>query len=174
MLIDKNACNKPLTLDCQVNSNPASNITWYRRRLSRAYVNRLSKHNEQKLNAHTNPASSNSYYTFFVKNNVPNIEHFSDLSNMFEHVMIGTGPTYTIASFDCANALNNLKNRTKSASKKTKEAKLKRDRREKDLENVNYIDVDTYDYESEEIDSENEDPDISQSQDYTSQSNMNG
>lgn len=43
-------------------------------------------------------------------------------ADIFQDEPIGTGPTYTIASFNCANALSNLKNKTRTSisSVKTK------------------------------------------------------
>ena len=97
MLVDKHACNKPLTLDCQVNSNPSANITWYRRRINNNQVYQFVLDKKKltslftKIDINSSPIDENTYY-------------FDEL--------IGTGPTYTIASFNCANLLTNLKNRT--------------------------------------------------------------
>ena len=96
MLVDKNACNKPLTLDCQVNSNPSANITWYRRRINNNQVYQFVLDKKKltslftKIDINSSPIDENTYY-------------FDEL--------IGTGPTYTIASFNCANLLTNLKNK---------------------------------------------------------------
>jgi hypothetical protein len=175
MLIDKSACNKPLTLDCQVNSNPASNITWYRKRLSRSYIKRLNKYTDYKLNSFTIQSSNNNYYSLFGGKSYGglNIENFNDLNNMYENEMIGTGPTYTIASFNCANVLNNLKNKTKSSVRKSSENLLNRFKRENENQNMNdymndsFLDIDEYDYDSEESLNENEE----QVYDYMSQNN---
>ena len=45
----------------------------------------------------------------------------AEISNDLDFIdeMIGTGPTYTIASFNCANALVNVRNRTKSLKTRT-------------------------------------------------------
>ena len=59
MLVDSNACNKPLTLDCQVTSNPPSNITWYRRRLSRTYLN---KHYQDLFSSNQLRNENNKFY----------------------------------------------------------------------------------------------------------------
>lgn len=96
MLIDKNACNKPLTLDCQVNSNPGANITWYRRRVNpnKIYQFVLDKKKITSLFSKID----------LTKNN--------DENNYYYDELVGTGPTYTIASFNCANLLMNVKNLT--------------------------------------------------------------
>lgn len=181
MLIDKSACNKPLTLDCQVSSNPVSNITWYRRRLSRTYIRRLNKYTDNQPNSFTsqNSNNNNNYYSIFGGKNYGglNIENFNDLNSMYENEMIGTGPTYTIASFNCANVLNNLKNKTKSSVTKSKsnEKPLKRFKRENENQineytNDSFLDIDEYDYESEDSLNESDDSN-SQSYDYMSQNN---
>jgi hypothetical protein len=178
MLIDKNACNKPLTLDCQVTSNPSSNITWYRRRLNKNYIKRISKYSDQKFNGFISQNTNNYYSLFGGKTYGLNIENFNDLNNMYENEMIGSGPTYTIASFDCANVLNNLKNKTKAILKKSENVKmLQRFQREKSNEELeiddyadqNVANQDEYDYESEEVINENEE--TSQTHDLMSQNN---
>ena len=108
MMIDKTACNRPLTLDCQVSSNPSSNITWYRRRFSRAYIQRQFSLEKSKKSLNT----KSSAYSLFGANS-----DFDDINELYDDELIGTGPTYTIASFNCGSILNNVKNRTKSKSK---------------------------------------------------------
>ena len=112
MQIDKNACNKPLTLDCQVNSNPTSNITWYRRRLSREFVNqiqRLDKTSRESVIMSLSGGSGGP--TGPQGQKVPKI-NMNDFSDIFYYEPIGIGPTYTIASFNCDHMLANIKNRT--------------------------------------------------------------
>jgi hypothetical protein len=112
MQIDKTACNRPLTLDCQVNSNPLSNITWYRRRLSRAYLDRLYKIEKARAeNAKILKEKHFDYSLFNLGAKLNNL-NFDDSNELYEDELVGTGPTYTIASFNCANLLSNLKNRT--------------------------------------------------------------
>ena len=41
LLIDSQSCNKPITLDCQLESNPISNITWYKLIFSQDSVDKL-------------------------------------------------------------------------------------------------------------------------------------
>jgi len=48
MVIEKTACNQPLTLDCHVSANPTANITWYRRHLNQNLYKYLKK--SEKLN----------------------------------------------------------------------------------------------------------------------------
>jgi hypothetical protein len=107
--IDKNACNKPLTLDCQVNSNPASNITWYRRRLSVEFLNQIQKLDKSSRDAVISSLSSRSSSSINLKAGKINMNDYKDI---FYYEPIGIGPTYTIASFNCDNLLSNLKNRT--------------------------------------------------------------
>lgn len=143
MLIDKSACNKPLTLDCQVNSNPQSNITWFRRRLNQAYLN---------LNS---------------------IKNFQDLNEIFQDEPIGSGPTYTIASFNCGNLLDNIRNQSKPSIIKKEFKRFQRDTQEnqeqdEDIYDTDYLDKSEqpeyyYDYdESENVDGLNFDPDKSE------------
>lgn len=101
MLIDKKSCNTPLTLDCQVNANPSANITWYRRRLSKNLVQSVRK---DSFNRQVDISK-------LIKMNI---------NDYYYDEPIGNGPTYTIASFNCANKLNNIKNESsiKQARKK--------------------------------------------------------
>ena len=100
MLVDKNACNKPLTLDCQVNANPSANITWYRRRPNKRSVARTS--------------SFFSVFNFEPSKLSIGLSDNDDQPNSdaYEDEWIGEGPTYTIASLNCANLLSNVRNMT--------------------------------------------------------------
>jgi hypothetical protein len=109
MMIDKTACNRPLTLDCQVSSNPSSNITWYRRRFSRAYIQRQFGLDKSKKSLSYTKSSA---YSLFGANS-----DLDDINELYDDELIGTGPTYTIASFNCGSILNSVKNRTKSTSR---------------------------------------------------------
>ena len=122
MLIDKSACNRPLTLDCGVNSNPSANITWYRRRLNRVYAEHLRARQSTKR-------STNSQIEQQIEqpiNTDDRSRHFDSDSpfrsdgDLFEDELVGTGPTYTIASFNCANLVKSslVRNRTKSKNVK--------------------------------------------------------
>lgn len=104
MQIDKGACNKPLTLNCEVTSNPAANITWYRRRLNRVYVEHLRSTLEHDYRRRTVRLLSP------VSRDVKSIRERLGLFNtdrvngdLYEDEAVGNGPTYTIASFNCAN-----------------------------------------------------------------------
>lgn len=150
MQIDKSACNKPLTLNCEVTANPAANITWYRRRLNRVYVEHLraayehdrrrtarllasvdplteASHSAASSSSSSSSASSSSSSSSARRSSssqvksilreslVEIIEHTSsgggDLAmngDLYEDEMVGTGPTYTIASFNCANLVRSL------------------------------------------------------------------
>lgn len=98
MLIDKNTCNKPLTLDCHVDSNPNANITWYRRRINKDQMYKFVL-NKKHLTS------------LFSKIEIKKSTSIDDKNDYYDE-LIGTGPTYTIASFNCANLLTNLKNKT--------------------------------------------------------------
>lgn len=95
MLIDKNGCNLPLTLDCQVDANPGANITWYRRRLNQNLYRYVTKDER----AYNQRMDYSKLKTLSIN------DHYYD-------ELIGTGPTYTIASFNCANKLVDLKNQS--------------------------------------------------------------
>ena len=101
MLVDKNACNKPLTLDCQVNANPSANVTWYRRRPNKRSAVRTSK-----------------YFSIFnfdpskLSINLSDNDDQQQSSDAYEDEWIGEGPTYTIASLNCANLVSNVRNMT--------------------------------------------------------------
>ncbi len=41
LLIDNQSCNKPITLDCHLESNPISNITWYKLIYAQESVNKI-------------------------------------------------------------------------------------------------------------------------------------
>ena len=97
MLIEKSACNKPLTLDCQVSSNPGANITWYRRRLNK--------------NLHILATRNEHDHSVFNRIDYTKLKSIG-INDFYYDEMIGTGPTYTIASFNCANKLANLRNKT--------------------------------------------------------------
>lgn len=124
MQIDKSACNKPLTLNCEVNSNPSANITWYRRRLNRIYVEHLRaayEHDDRRRTVRllssvvdsSNPSikfspSSSTPRTLLRESLVELVENNNNNElvsgvDLYEDEMVGTGPTYTIASFNCAN-----------------------------------------------------------------------
>lgn len=121
MQIDKSACNRPLTLDCQVNSNPHANITWYRRRLSRSYVDKLDKlrSNSAQLKAEKSNFDYTLFSSFGSKLYTFNNNFNDDANDFYEDELIGTGPTYSIASFNCANLLDNVRNRTRMTSQKS-------------------------------------------------------
>lgn len=59
-----------------------------------------------------------------------------DMSDFYEDELVGSGPTYTIASFNCANVVQNVKNRTINKNQgnlganNNKERMGKRERRE--------------------------------------------
>lgn len=119
MLIDKSACNRPLTLDCGVNSNPSANITWYRRRLNRVYAEHLRARQATKRSTNgqieqiEQPINTDDRSRHFDSDS-----SFRSDGDLFEDELVGTGPTYTIASFNCANLVksNLVRNRTKSKS----------------------------------------------------------
>lgn len=122
MLIDKSACNRPLTLDCGVNSNPSANITWYRRRLNRVYAEHLRARQSTKRSANSQieqqieqPINTDDRSRHFDSDSP-----FRSDGDLFEDELVGTGPTYTIASFNCANLVKNslVRNRTKSKNVK--------------------------------------------------------
>lgn len=125
MQIEKSACNKPLTLNCEVTSNPSSNITWYRRRLNRIYVEHLRaafEHDRRRTARLLSVDSSFATRPAQTKTSSLSLEFeaTSDLVNgdLYEDEMVGTGPTYTIASFNCANLVRSslIKNSTSSNS----------------------------------------------------------
>jgi hypothetical protein len=136
MLIEKSACNKPLTLDCQVSSNPSANITWYRRRLSRAYFNKLfpderQTYTGQKRSFHKKRESGFSYFSLFDASShkgkkTANVDSALDPNEMFEDEPIGSGQSYTIASFNCANVLENVRNKTKPPNDGLKKSQINR------------------------------------------------
>ena len=100
LLIEKDACNKPLTLDCHVSSNPSANVTWYRRRLSQNLHSYITK---SDLSSTAKQYNARLDYSLLKSLNIN--DHYYD-------EMIGSGPTYTIASFNCANKLANIDNET--------------------------------------------------------------
>jgi hypothetical protein len=108
--INRNACNKPITLDCQVNSNPQSSVTWYRRRLSAKFMRKIVQNQDKEGNLLLKGKQNNQN-----KNKVIDLNDFdSGNVNIFDYEPIGLGPTYTIASFNCDNLLSNLKNKTQN------------------------------------------------------------
>lgn len=110
VLVNKNACNRPLTLDCQVNSNPGANITWFRRR---------KLNNKRSFNFHRKKYLS--LFSSFDLEKLSKAFSFSTSNNVienddYEDEMIGSGPTYTIAALNCGHLLDNLRNRTSQRS----------------------------------------------------------
>jgi hypothetical protein len=129
-----------MTLDCQVSSNPAANITWYRRRINRNHYvqnsinngnnnnnmnnptignlnanNNINMHSGSNLNINSNNNNNlnaiNRHYSLFASIEDIKLNKF-DTNELYYDELIGSGPTYTIASFNCANLMSNLKNRT--------------------------------------------------------------
>jgi hypothetical protein len=108
-IIDKYQCNRPITLDCQVSSNPVSNITWYKR--------------GQKLTPKkTTTTTIRSTFAQMIKNQIAKLQHFkngyNDNKYEFDDEIIGTGPTFTIASFNCGKVLEMSRKRLNLTFKK--------------------------------------------------------
>ncbi|CAF0810103.1 unnamed protein product [Brachionus calyciflorus] len=157
IVVDRKNCNKPLTLDCQVTSNPKSNITWYRRK----FVSIPSK--TDLKNGRKVP------YLYLVG---LSSRLFTDKEQLYEDQLIGYGPTYTISSFNCANLIDDVKSPTKLKIKKAK----------RNSDNLNDVDTfrpvsysteyydnyDYYDYDREDFDNDQYDEKPSQEMDHLS------
>lgn len=107
MLIERGSCNKPLTLDCHVAANPSANVTWYRRR--RRLSHSLYKYVTPVDSSRDSSGHNRLDYSKLKSLNI-NDDYFDEL--------IGTGPTYTVASFNCANKLANQTRRFNGSKKK--------------------------------------------------------
>lgn len=111
MLIERDSCNKPLTLDCHVTANPTANVTWYRRR------RRLS-HNLYRYVTSQESSRSSQRRLDYSKLKALNI------NDDYYDELIGAGSTYTVASFNCANKLANQTRRFSGDKNKKRSAVL--------------------------------------------------
>lgn len=108
MLIERDSCNKPLTLDCHVTANPTANVTWYRRR-----------HRRLSHNLYRFVTSQESSHSSQRRLDYSKLKALS-LNDDYYDELIGTGSTYTVASFNCANKLANQTRRFSGNKNKNK------------------------------------------------------